>query len=204
MKLVEEIGFSYIQDLYKEYRPVIFTFWHNRTFYLTYYHKIRTKSKGFPIAILISDSKDGEIIARIAYLWGGIPVRGSTTRGGRKGLKGLLRVIEKEKSCVITTPDGPLGPKYHFKEGTILLAQLSGAPILPMSYAVSSCWRLSSWDRFIIPKPFSKVVTAVGEPYFIPRKLSEEEREFHRQELEKRMKELDKKAKEALKKYTSS
>ncbi len=119
-------------------------------------HRFRNRQ----IAILISQSFDGELIARTVRRLGFVPVRGSSSRAGVSGLRGLARAYGAGHICAFTV-DGPRGPAMIAKPGAAQLAQLTGAPEIGAFYAFPiRCWQLRSWDRFLIPKPFSRVVVA--------------------------------------------
>jgi lysophospholipid acyltransferase (LPLAT)-like uncharacterized protein len=139
---------------------MIWTFWHNRIFALPvmYQKFIKTRSG----AVLTSPSNDGAIIATTMKCFGVDAVRGSSSRGGLKALLSLKKWISNGFDVAIT-PDGPRGPRYRLAPGLIMLAQKTGAAILPIRVEYSSFWRLRSWDQFQIPKPFSKV-TIIFEP----------------------------------------
>ncbi|MEM8932039.1 MAG: hypothetical protein AAGE94_12745, partial [Acidobacteriota bacterium] len=111
---------------------------------------------------------------------------------------GVHRAISKGKSSPIMVPDGPHGPQYHFKVGVLVLAQTSGAPILPLGFAVDRCWHLKSWDRLIVPKPFSRAVVVVGRPEPIAADLAGEAQEAERQRLEARLDALTRQAEAAV------
>lgn len=131
--------------------PVVFAFWH-RTL-LVCAHRFRDKQ----IAILISPSFDGELIARTVARLGFHPVRGSSSRGGAPGLRAMAEAYNEGHRCAFT-PDGPRGPNMVAKPGPVQLAQLTGATWIGTCYALPDrCWELKSWDRFIVPKPFSTV-----------------------------------------------
>jgi len=131
--------------------PVVFAFWH-RTL-LVCAHRFRNKS----IAILISPSFDGELIARTVEYLGFFPVRGSSSRGGAVGLRGMAEAYNAGHRTAITA-DGPRGPNMIAKPGVVQLAELTGAPWIGTYYALPDRrWELKSWDRFMIPKPFSTV-----------------------------------------------
>ena len=131
--------------------PVVFAFWH-RTL-LVCAHRFRNKQ----IAILISPSFDGELITRTVALLGFYPVRGSSSRGGASGLRGMAQAYNEGHRCAFTA-DGPRGPNMIAKPGPVQLAQLTGAAWIGAYYALPSrVWELRTWDRFIIPKPFSTV-----------------------------------------------
>lgn len=141
----------------RERRPVVFTLWHGQMLPLLYQHR----SHG--IVVLISEHQDGEIIARIAERLGYATVRGSTSRGAGRALVGLARALA-EGHAVAVTPDGPRGPSHSFAPGALVAAQRAGAAIVPLGVTASSAWRLRSWDRFMIPKPFARVTISYGEP----------------------------------------
>lgn len=131
--------------------PVIFAFWH-RTL-LVCAHRFRNKE----IAILISPSFDGELIARTVERLGFHPVRGSSSRGGASGLRAMAQAYREGHRCAFTA-DGPRGPNMVAKAGPVQLAELTGASWIGAYYALPERrWELHSWDRFMIPKPFSRV-----------------------------------------------
>jgi lysophospholipid acyltransferase (LPLAT)-like uncharacterized protein len=111
-------------------------------------------------------------------------IRGSATRTGAQAMQALYSAIKKEGVCPANSPDGPKGPAREFKAGTILLAQLTQTPVVPLAYAADKAWRLKSWDRFVIPKPFSRIKIVVGEPIYVQKKLSKDEQEAVRQQAE--------------------
>lgn len=170
--------------------PVIVCAWHNRVFFLSHYLERTLTRKGFDLTQMVSLSKDGNI----GYLlgkWAKVKVvRGSSNRGGSKGLRNLFRCIQKDRSSILLLPDGSQGPVYKAKAGTIVLAQLSRAPLFLFSFSVDRAWRVKSWDRLIIPKPFAKITIRVPEPMSVPRELSKEQLEEQRLILENRLNEL--------------
>ena len=131
-------------------QPVIYTLWHGEMLSLLWHRR----NEG--IAVLISEHRDGEIIARIAEGFGFTTVRGSTSRGASRALIGLARAVESGRSAAVT-PDGPRGPARVFAPGAVIAAQRTGVPIIPIRVSASRAWRLRSWDRFLIPKPFARV-----------------------------------------------
>jgi lysophospholipid acyltransferase (LPLAT)-like uncharacterized protein len=120
---------------------------------------------------LISPSVDGELVAMMVRRVGGHVIRGSSTNTGARALRDYYQALVQEGVSPAITPDGPRGPRYKFKPGAILLAQMSGRPMLPISYAATRAWRIK-WDRFVIPVPFSRIAIAVGEPRYVPRALN--------------------------------
>jgi lysophospholipid acyltransferase (LPLAT)-like uncharacterized protein len=135
--------------------PIVFSLWHGQMLPLLYKHR------GEGVTVLISEHGDGEIIARIAMHYGFRTVRGSTSRGAARALLELVREVKNGHELAIT-PDGPRGPAKSFAPGTLVVAQRSGAPIVPAVAHASSAWRLGSWDRFMIPKPFARITVAYG------------------------------------------
>ena len=134
---------------------VIFTLWHGELLPLLWQHR----KQG--VAVLISEHRDGEIIAQIAERLGYTTVRGSTSRGGGRALIGLIRAVQSGHDAAVT-PDGPRGPAHVFAPGAAIAAQRTGAPLLPVRASATRAWRLKSWDRFLIPKPFATVRVVYG------------------------------------------
>jgi len=124
-------------------------------------------SRGFKACFLVSGSVDGDVPARIARAWGAEVIRGSARRTGALALRDQQRMI-KDGYSIVTTADGPAGPRYEFKAGTVLMARIGGIPLLPIGCAAANAWYLDRWDAFMIPKPFSRVAMAVGEPILVP------------------------------------
>lgn len=140
--------------------PFIFSLWHGQLLPLIWHHRNQN------VAILVSEHRDGEIIARVAQSIGYRLIRGSSTRGGERALLALAREL-KAGAEVAVTPDGPRGPARSYAPGALVAAQRSGAAILPITAHVDRAWHLSSWDRFIIPKPFANVTVAYGAPIYV-------------------------------------
>jgi lysophospholipid acyltransferase (LPLAT)-like uncharacterized protein len=156
--------------------PRIFCFWHQCVLPCAIYFR----STG--ATILISRSFDGELITRILNLFGFHAVRGSSSRGAREGLLGLKDVIESGKPAIFTA-DGPRGPIYQTKMGPIKLAQVTGAPIGAFHLQPERAWTIGSWDRFLIPKPFTRICVSWAEWTRVPADLAQEEFEGKREEL---------------------
>ncbi|MFL5574431.1 MAG: lysophospholipid acyltransferase family protein [Gemmatimonadaceae bacterium] len=146
-----------VDALRAEREPVVFAFWHGQMLPLLFHHR----DEG--VAILISSHRDGEIIARIAHRFGFRTVRGSTSRGGGRALLGLVRELERGGEVAVT-PDGPRGPAERFAPGALIAAQRANAHIVPVAATADRAWRLRSWDRFLVPKPFARVTVAYGPP----------------------------------------
>lgn len=137
-------------------RPVIIVLWHGQMLPLLYQHR------GEGVSILISEHRDGELIARVAESFGHRTVRGSTTRGAGRALLALVREVERGHDIAVT-PDGPRGPARSFAPGALVVAQRTGAAIIPATVVAWRAWRLRSWDRFLIPYPFARVVISYGD-----------------------------------------
>lgn len=176
-------GKDKVGALNRSSRPMIVALWHNRILFLSVLLKQLVK-QGFPITIMISMSKDGDLGANLVEMLGARVVRGSPSRGGTKGLRALYRSSVKDKHSIVILPDGSKGPIYEAKMGMMVLARMTSAPILPISGYASDFWRIKSWDRMIIPKPFSKVVIKVGQEMEVSRKADEPKMESQRQEAE--------------------
>lgn len=155
------------------------------------------RERGVKPGFLISPSVDGEIGAMLVDRAGGVAIRGSSSHTGAKALRDFYEALVKQGVSPIITPDGPRGPPWVFKPGAILLAQMSGRPMLPMAYAASRAI-LFHWDRFVIPLPFSKVVVAIGEPRYVPRTMDAKSLEALQVEMAGTLRSLFGQAKEAL------
>ncbi len=120
------------------------------------------------VGMMVSQHRDGEFIARAVKLFGIDSLRGSTTRGSLSALRGMVRFYRTGANLAIT-PDGPQGPRHVVQMGVIELARQTGAPIFPVTYGASCKKVFNSWDHFILPLPFCRVVYMWGEPLFVPR-----------------------------------
>ncbi len=156
--------------------PEIYCFWHQCVLPCTVYFR-RSRA-----VILISRSFDGELITRILRSFGFDAVRGSSSRGGPESLIGLSRVIESGRTAIFTA-DGPRGPIYRTKIGPIKLAQLTGAPIGAFHLEPEHAWTMRSWDRFRVPKPFTRICVSWAQWTYVSTTLPSEQLEAKRQEL---------------------
>ncbi len=164
--------------------PCILCFWHNRILGITYaFHRRYPKRLRKGVTVLTSPSKDGEILAQLVGNFGMGSVRGSSSRRGSRALLELVRLV-RDGGDIAITPDGPRGPRYQLGPGVILLAQTTGATIVPASASFSRCIRMKTWDGFIIPLPFSTISVTIGEQIKIPTALNEAEFEEARKNLE--------------------
>ena len=140
--------------------PIVFSLWHGQMLPLLYAHR----DQG--IKVLISEHSDGEIIARIATRFGFGTVRGSTSRGAARALLGLARVLEDGGELAIT-PDGPRGPARSMAPGVAIVARRAGVPVIAAAASASTAWRLKSWDKFMIPRPFATVHVAYSDAVYV-------------------------------------
>jgi lysophospholipid acyltransferase (LPLAT)-like uncharacterized protein len=138
---------------------VVFTLWHGQMLPILWAHEPRT-------GVLVSEHKDGELITRILERFGMFGVRGSTSRGGTRALLEAVQVV-KGGTDMAFTPDGPRGPRFSYAPGALILAHRAEVPIVPITAYVDRAWRLRSWDRFEIPKPFARVTIDYGAPILL-------------------------------------
>jgi hypothetical protein len=163
---------------------LIFVFWHNRIFLMPHLFRKYWRPLGHDkVAVLISRSRDGEKLADVLQHFNLACVRGSSSRGGAEALREMTRLVRDGYDIGIT-PDGPRGPCYVMQPGCVSLAHVTGAPIIPVSYAVNWQITLKSWDRFIIPLPFARCVVRLGTPVRVPAGADETMRERVRAELQ--------------------
>lgn len=174
----------------EENSAVIFSFWHNRIAMMPGIYRRLVQSSARRCYALISLHGDGRLIADAIKFFGLRSVGGSSTKGGRAAVHRLVAVSKRGFDLAIT-PDGPRGPKYHCKGGVIAIAQMAERRVFPLGVAVDRFWRLGSWDRMIIPKPFARGIVIVGEPVMIRK---DGVRGTLRTELEEQMHEVTKRA----------
>lgn len=168
-------------------KSIILCFWHNRILGITVSFLRRYPKRRKGVTVLTSPSKDGEILAQIMAGFRMGAIRGSSSRRGSQAMRELVRAVNQGIDIAVT-PDGPRGPCYKLGPGVVFLAQTTGTRILPLHAKFSRCVRLKSWDRFIIPLPFSTISIKVGEPISVPSELTAEEFEKVRLDLETTLK----------------
>ncbi len=197
-RIVRVEGAAHIETRLLRGEPAVICYWHRHQLFCWRYLRLLI-DRGARIGWLISASVDGEAISDIARrMGGGFVFRGSTTSKGAKALRTICKAIVRDRRSPVTTPDGPYGPRSVFKLGTVKIAQLSGAPLLPMSYYADRAWVLKTWDRFVIPKPFCRIVIAVGEPVLVPRRLEEAAAEQIQKRMERALEDLFQQARSTL------
>ena len=155
----ESIGEQELKKIWSEGRYAILATWHDQLL------MIPPEYSGAASKVLISSSKDGELIARVVKYFGVGAVRGSSNRGGKAAFRELAK-LSKESINLGFTPDGPKGPRHIVKEGVVQLARISGRPIVPIAFVCSSGHRFQSWDRFLLPYPWGKAVYSFGVPLY--------------------------------------
>ncbi|MBU0533527.1 MAG: lysophospholipid acyltransferase family protein [Candidatus Omnitrophica bacterium] len=179
------------EENYKKTKgPVIFTFWHNRIFLSVYYYRYILNKKN--ICVLLSPSKDGELLAKVINKLGFASARGSSKHYSKNTFTTMLAAFKKGFDAAIV-PDGPQGPKYKAKLGVIRIAQKAGIPLIPVAYNVSRKKILSTWDSFLLPLPFSRAVLIYDKPLMISSDINEENAKTL---LEKRLTKITKEADE--------
>jgi hypothetical protein len=151
-----------VQSLKQRRQPFTYILWHGQLLPLLWTHRDRD------VAIMVSEHRDGEIIARVATSLGFRLVRGSTSRGAARALLMASRELESGFDLAITV-DGPRGPAKSVAPGALIIAQRTGAPMVPTAASANRAWRLRSWDKFMIPKPFARITVAYGDPILVAR-----------------------------------
>ena len=172
---------------FEQVRPIInskkfiYAAWHSRFLLLNYL------CRGLAGTAMVSSSKDGEFVARILERQGHEAFRGSTTRGGIKALSGLIKNIKEKQRPSLIIPDGPQGPRFKVKLGIIILARETGYPVLPFSFSARKIKIFASWDRFILPYPFTKCLGVYGKPFYVPKDSTKNDLMRYRNLLEKEL-----------------
>jgi lysophospholipid acyltransferase (LPLAT)-like uncharacterized protein len=164
---------------------MIVALWHQRILVVMGY---ASRFGGYEPSVMISQSRDGEMIADVYRRFHFRPVRGSSSRGGKEALASMIEDLTHHQIAVHVL-DGPRGPKGVIKPGLIVMAQLSGVPIFPIYVSANKAWVLNNWDNFIIPKPFSTIITRWDEPIYVPEELDSENFENIRKQIENQIKE---------------
>lgn len=165
------VGEERLQALIDEHDAVVPVCWHQHLLLCARYLAAR-RVKGMRMGYLISPSLDGEAPSMLARVYGGVVIRGSGTYTGSQAVRMLYKQVKGEKLSPLITPDGPRGPRFEFKGGALTVAQLCSVPVVPLAYAARPAKILGTWDKFVLPFPFSRVVIAVGEPFTPPRKAT--------------------------------
>ena len=197
-KVIKIEGEQHLEPLIKSNKAFIPVYWHQHHIYGAYLVR-RLKKRGVNMGYLISPSSDGDLLAQLTESWGLASVRGSSTNTGAKALRDLYKVITTDNVSPVNTSDGPTGPVHVFKPGAVMLAQLTQCKLVPISYSANRYWQLKTWDQFIIPKPFSKIVISIGDPVEISRSLAKEALDEMCQQMSSLLLELQSSSQESLK-----
>ncbi len=175
-----------IQD---DVQQVIVALWHSSLIYSLFHFR------RFPATIMVSASSDGEWVARALRLWGQCPVRGSRLKGGLLAIKEMTKIIKTQKINAGIVADGSTGPPCIAQKGAIILARDTGLPIIPIGVGAKPAYYFNSWDRLMLPLPFSRVVVVYGPPIYVDQNARGIRIERMRLKLEKELNKTSIKAK---------
>jgi lysophospholipid acyltransferase (LPLAT)-like uncharacterized protein len=195
-RVVRVVGADHIAEALGKAPSFIPVYWHQHQLFCVK-HLLDQRCAGLKLGFLISPSVDGEIGAMIVRNLGGEIIRGSSTHTGARALRDYYEALAQHGVSPAITPDGPRGPPWKFKPGAVLLAQLSGRPMIPLSYAASRAWKIK-WDRFVIPAPLSRIAIAVGEPVYVPKGLDAAGLDRVQLDMERRLRSLFEESQNAL------
>ncbi len=184
----EVAGRGHVDEALRRAPSFIPVYWHQHQLFCVK-ALLDLRRAGVTPGFLISPSVDGEIGARLIARLRGVAIRGSSSYTGARALRDYYQALVRDGVSPSITPDGPRGPPWKFKPGALLLAQISGRPILPMTFAASRAWKIQ-WDRFVIPMPFARVVIAIGEPVWVPKGLNVAALETLQADMERRLQAL--------------
>jgi lysophospholipid acyltransferase (LPLAT)-like uncharacterized protein len=183
--IVDEMNEKGVINRLEQGQKMIAAIWHQRIFLAMVYAR---KVSRFSPSVMISQSRDGDMIADVYSRFHFRPVRGSSSRGGKEALAVLISDLDRNPFAVHVL-DGPRGPRGVVKPGLIVMAQATGAPIYPFYITVDRAWVLNSWDRTLIPKPFSRILVRWGTPFIVPEHMDESHFENVRKQIEQHLKE---------------
>jgi len=186
------LGREHMEELERRGEPALCTTWHFAFPAMVDFFRARDA------VLMVSRSRDGEVVARALTHLGYQVARGSPGKGGAQALRSMLTYVTTGHHAGLIA-DGSQGPARVAQKGILLLARYSGAPLLPVSMAAHPCWRFRSWDRTVLAKPFSRLVLALGKPIWVDRQVSSEELELLRQDLENALNRLTELAEERVK-----
>lgn len=182
-------GWKNFEEANRDNRIPIYSFWHNRVFLSTYFWR------GRGIVVMTSQSFDGEYIARFIQRFGYGAARGSTTRGGIGAIVEMVRLMRAGLPAAFTV-DGPKGPRYIAKMGSVLLAKKTGNPVLPFSITAGRFLTVKSWDLFQVPLPFTRARVEIAPPIFVPSDADEAALQRKREELQQALDDLTRRGNE--------
>jgi lysophospholipid acyltransferase (LPLAT)-like uncharacterized protein len=168
-RVVRIEGVEHLEAALAKAPSLVPCFWHQHQAFCAKY-LLEQRARGLAVGWLISPSVDGEIPAGLVRAAGGRVIRGSSSHTGARALRDYYLALVQDNVSPVITPDGPRGPRFKFKPGAILLAQISGRPMLPLAFAASRA-SLVKWDKFVIPWPFARIAIAIGPTRYVPRVL---------------------------------
>jgi lysophospholipid acyltransferase (LPLAT)-like uncharacterized protein len=169
-RIVAVVGQEHLDAVLARFPSFLPCYWHQHHLFCSRF--LLLQRSRLRLGFLISPSVDGELGALIIRRAGGYVIRGSSSHTGAMALREYFQALMREQISPVITPDGPRGPRFKFKPGAVLLAQMSARPMLPLAYAASRAVLLQ-WDRFVLPLPFSRIVIAIGAPREVPRVLDQ-------------------------------
>jgi lysophospholipid acyltransferase (LPLAT)-like uncharacterized protein len=182
--VVNETDEKKVIDRLEKGQKMIAAIWHQRIFVVMGYAR---RFSRFSPSVMISQSRDGDMIAAVYRRFHFRPVRGSSSRGGKEALAAMISDLE-QNLLAVQVLDGPRGPRGIVKPGLLVMAQSTGAPIYPVYISVDRAWVLNSWDRTLIPKPFSRISVRWGAPFIVQKEMDEVRFENMRKQIEQQMK----------------
>ncbi len=195
-RVVRVLGTEHLDAALARAPSLVPCYWHQHQLFCGKF-LLEAQGRGLKAGWLISPSVDGELGAMMVRRLGAAVIRGSSTHTGARALRDYYQALVRDGVSPVLTPDGPKGPRFRFKPGAILLAQMSGRPMLPMAYAASRAW-LIKWDKFVIPVPFARIAIAIGAPRYVPRVLDAAGVEALQAEMEQLLRRLFESARAAL------
>lgn len=184
---LEVFGSEHLASAYREHGQAILAFWHNRLLVLPFIYRYRMHLKN--LVAMASRSRDGDFVASFLDRFGFHTIRGSSSKGGGRSFTQAIRMARQGYDIAIAT-DGPRGPIYQVQPGVIKLAQITSLPIVPASYQVSIGRELSSWDKFIVPGPFTKLAFEIAPIITVPRRAGKDQVEQIRIQLQSQLEQL--------------
>ena len=180
-------GLDGVRPLWRAGRPLIYAVWHGRILIVPWLNaRLRRREGARAVRVLASRSRDGELVAGFVRRFGMDVVRGSSSRGGLAAVRELARAVRAGEDVAVV-PDGPRGPREQLQAGLVVLAAVTGAPVVPLGFAARPARRLASWDRFLVPWPFARAAVVFGKPATVPRGA---DRETARTDLERALREV--------------
>jgi lysophospholipid acyltransferase (LPLAT)-like uncharacterized protein len=196
-RVTHVVGIDAARQAVRDSKSLIPVFWHQHLLFGAR-AALDLRDAGLKAGFLISPSVDGTAPAMLVEKVGGVVIRGSSTNTGARALRDFYETIVKQQVSPALTPDGPRGPLHEFKPGAIMLAQITGKPILPIAVAASRTWTFRTWDAFELPLPFSRIAICYGEPVQVGRGVSTESLAAWQKDLAERLFRLRREAEAAL------